>query len=86
MDDHFIRCSCGACEHQAIIAADPDDGLLFVEFHLVTWQNILRRWWVAVRYVFGHRSRFGAWDELVIDRGQVEALRDYLDAFLDASK
>ena len=83
MNDHFIRCSCGHHEHQAIIAADPDDGLLFVEFHLVTWQNILRRAWVAVRYVFGYRSRFGAWDELVMDRGQVEALRDYLSGFLE---
>jgi len=86
MNDHFIRCSCGACEHQAIITADPDDGLVLVEFHLVTWQNILRRLWVAIRYVFGYRSRYGAWDELVMDREQVAELREYLDKFLETGE
>jgi len=86
MNEYFIRCDCHCPEHQAIITTDADDGLLFLEFHLTTWQNILRRAWVAIRYVFGYKCKFGAWDELVMNRDQVEALRCYLDRFLGASK
>lgn len=82
MNEYFIRCDCHCPEHQAIITTDADEGLLFLEFHLTTWQNIFRRLWVAARYVFGYKCRYGTWDELVMGREQVAGLRDYLEKFL----
>ena len=35
--------------------------------HLVTHENIFKRIVVAIRYVFGHRSKYGHWDSRIVE-------------------
>lgn len=41
------------------------------------------RLWRGVRYILGHHSRFGHWDEISLMPGQVRTLRDFLNDFLE---
>jgi hypothetical protein len=56
---------------------------MYVSPHLSTWQNVWRRIAVAVRYVFGHKSRYGAWDELLMKPEQVVNLTLFLERYLE---
>ena len=80
--EKFIRCSCGSPEHQFILTRWPEEDELSLEVHLVTWNNLLRRLWIAIRYVLGYRCRYGHWDEVLISKDKAQEMREFLDGFI----
>ena len=81
----WILCNCGMCEHQALLQYHNDEEWpeIYMRFHLGRLRNrFFGRVWGAIKYVFGHRSRYGDWDEVCISPEVAAELRDYLDAFL----
>lgn len=86
MKKHLILCHCGSPEHQIIARYDQDNELhppiLYLETHLVTSKNILHRVWVAIKYTFGYRSKFGDWDETCLSKTEAAELRRFLNGFL----
>jgi len=82
--EKFIRCDCHSPEHQFILEYWPDDdpGEMYLSIHLVTWKNILRRAWVAILYILGRRSRYGHWDEVIINREKAIEIGEFLDEFI----
>jgi len=80
MSELLIRCDCGWNEHIAILTY-WDAPEMYLQFYLVAgrwWQRL----WVAVRYVLGYKSQFGAWDEIVLGREAVREMASFLDDFL----
>ena len=55
-------------EDQMFFWRDDEDKLLYTEVHLVTYHNFFKRLWYGLKYAFGHKSRFGAWDEFLFDK------------------
>jgi hypothetical protein len=45
-----------------------------------------RRLWYAVRYLFGYKSRYGAWDELILDVETACKLRGVIDRYLEETE
>ena len=82
----FVLCECASPEHQVILSSifedEPEYQMVFISFHLVTYRNIFRRVWRSVRYIFGYRSRYGDWDEIMINKKTAKEIRDYLDRFI----
>lgn len=82
----LILCSCHSPEHQIILTYWPDDEpyekTLFVEIHLVTYDNFFKRLWAGLRYAFGHHSRYGHWDELLLTTDEGKEVWDFLCGFL----
>jgi len=71
-------CTCQSYEHQAIFFKDTEDNQLIVTVHLSSHKNILKRLWLAIKYVCGYRSRFGHWDEFLFKPEDEIKLREYL--------
>lgn len=71
-------CSCFSHEHQYIFTYDQEDNMIYVHPHLI-YRGFWRRLWVAIRYVFGYKCRFGAWDEFILDVDDVSRLKMLLD-------
>ena len=81
----FVLCDCKSPEHQMVLTKGIDNkwgSFISVEFHLVTYRNIFKRVWVAVKYIFGYRSRYGEWDDILINTDEAERIRDYINKFL----
>lgn len=76
METSFIECACHTSEHLIKVVYDPEDNEMFVEVHLHTWKSIFRRMWVAIKYVFGYKTRFGQWDELIVQPKDYKRLAD----------
>jgi hypothetical protein len=76
----LITCGCGVKEHMLKFSYWPDEEWpeLFFEFHLSTYRNVLRRLWVAIRYIFGYRCRYGEWDEFTMEPMDARDLAEFL--------
>lgn len=85
--EHFIVCACRDLEHMMrfqYFADDEDiERIIYFETHLRTWRNIFRRYWEAVKYLWGYKSRYGEFDEVLMDKEEVKKLVDYLQEYLD---
>jgi len=71
----LFTCRCGSIEHIFVITADDED--LFIEVHLAPlplWQRVRQ----AVKYVFGYRSKWGDFDEILLDPTQALQLGDLI--------
>lgn len=80
-------CECGNLEHQFAVWYDLDDESLYFETHLITHRNFFKRLWVGLKYAFGYKSRFGEFDEVILDpNGQnklFELLRNNFNKQID---
>lgn len=80
-------CDCGDIAHQMVFTFDddPDWRGVYVEFHLNKGVRWWKRIWIAIKYIFGHQSRFGAFDEVILQKKDAERLQEVVD-FLKTAK
>lgn len=69
-------CKCGNVEHQLIFSHsdDKDDKEIYLSVHLIP-DNFWRRIKNAVKYILGYRSRYGHFDEFILDPEDADKLQ-----------
>lgn len=82
MDEYVYICKCHSYEHQIGFSHDTEDKTMYVSPHLCTNYGFWRRLWVGLRYTFGYKSRYGAWDEVIFEENDIIGLRDYLNQII----
>ena len=78
-------CACHSFDHQIIFSVVEIESLspeMIVSVHLKTYKNIFKRIWVAVKYVFGYKSKYGDWDEFIFKMDDLEDLKNFLSTNL----
>lgn len=78
MEKKVLFCTCNHVEHQIILIKDKEDDEVYFTYHLSQKGNIFKRIITAVKYVFGFRSKFGDFGEVILDRKTQDELIDYL--------
>lgn len=82
----IIVCECHNTEHQLVIYYSEDEihgvnyPMCYFHVHL-NKQPFWKRVGYGIRYIFGRKSRYGAFDEFIIDpvdAGKLQNLVDYL--------
>lgn len=79
---HHVVCSCYSSEHilQFTYCDDMDDDeVLWTSVQLRQYRSIWKKLWVAIKYVLGHDSRFGAWDCTSLSVSEARKLQKFLD-------
>jgi len=66
MEFSYMECGCHSESHIIRGMYDPDDNFLYLSYHLPR-QPFWRRLRIAVKYLFGIDSKYGAWDCHSID-------------------
>lgn len=68
MEREIIICECHNPEHQLLFTFFEDEpDTIYTEIHLAPrpfWTRVRK----AIQYIFGRRSKYGAWDVFEIDR------------------
>lgn len=78
----ILICMCRTAEHN-IIVHYLEGGLIYVDYHLVRlgfWSRLK----YAVKYIFGFRSKYGAYGEMILnpdDWAKVQKIADYLKGY-----
>lgn len=73
----ILLCSCYSSEHQIIVHLDEGEDLyppeVYLHIHLVR-RSFWYRLKYGIKYIFGYKSRYGAWDEFILDKTHVKSL------------
>lgn len=86
MEHEILVCKCENVEHQVVFtydSEDKEDRIVYMSVHLIPETNILKRIWVAIKYVFGYRSMYGHFDEFIFntkDSHKLEKVLRYLSS------
>lgn len=75
----LLLCECSSCEHQLIVSWDNDDDEVFVQIHLTTYKGFWKRLWAGLKYAFGHKSRYGEFDEIILRKKDADNLQKVVD-------
>lgn len=80
-----IECRCNSPEHTFTFMMDDDpdwdDVYLYVHLNkLPFWRRVL----YVIRYVFGYRSKYGCFDEVVMGQPDLDKLQSFINRVRDA--
>jgi len=79
LERKVLICECCSLDHQVSFAKFEDEpNTIYVETHLTTHRGFLRRLWYGLKYAFGYKSRYGAWDEIILEEKSLADLRNFL--------
>lgn len=71
----IIIFSCCSVNHQIIFRKiNGFDNAVFVHIYLANYRNFLKRLWVGLKYAFGYKSKYGVFDEFMLDESNVDKL------------
>lgn len=77
----ILICSCNSTEHQMVIykTTDPLYGPeAYVHVHLIK-RSFWYRLKYGIKYIFGYKSKYGAWDEFILNPGHIDQLQNVVD-------
>jgi hypothetical protein len=77
----ILICSCNSTEHQMVIYKTTDKLYgpeAYVHVHLVK-RSFWYRLKYGIKYIFGYTSKYGAWDEFILNAGHVNQLQHVIN-------
>ena len=80
MEREVLICQCESLEHQVTFSylEGVKDGDVYMEVHLAPlgfWQRVVN----GIKYIFGHRSKYGDFDEMIIKKEDVWKLEKIVE-------
>jgi hypothetical protein len=85
MENDIFICDCEDIEHQLVVSRDVDEKELILSIHLSQYQNFFQRILVAIKYVFGKKSIYGAWDIIILNEKNMIKLKNLIEKELNKS-
>jgi hypothetical protein len=81
--DRYICCACHTDEHVIRLIWEEDyPNEIFLHYHLVP-APFFNRIWIAIKYVFGFKSKYGMFGEFVITNENKQNMIDVLNKIPD---
>ena len=72
-------CECNSIEYQIVMSYFEDEKEVYCSVHLIPERNVFKRIIHAVKYVFGHRSVYGDFDEFIFNPKDADRLQSVVD-------
>lgn len=81
--DYLFICECGDTSHQFIVQDFGDEWIeedgekrLYISIHLNEDKNFFQRLFIAIKYLFGFKSKYGAFNEIILNKNQLKRLKE----------
>ena len=78
---HYIECNCSSEEHVLRFIVDKEEDAVYVH-HFLANGPWYKRIMPGIKYIFGKKSKYGHFDETVLDREQAHRLIKILADFI----
>lgn len=75
----LVLCECKSLEHQIVLIKFKDDDEVYLQVHLHSSHNFLHRLWHGLKYAFGYKSKYGAWDEFVLGPNELTQIKNFVE-------
>lgn len=76
MENEIFICECNSPEHQFIISYDED--YFYLTPFLSPYLNFFERCFLSIKYIFGYKSKNGAFDSVIISKKRATKLGNIL--------
>lgn len=76
MDNHVFICECNSAEHQFVITYDGD--YFYLTPYLSPYLKLFKRFFLGIKYIFGHKSKYGAFDSVILSKKRATKLGNIL--------
>ena len=87
MKNIYLECDCHSVEHIVRLSYFKEDPVeIYLEVHLSNYRSVIKKLWVAIKYVFGYKCAYGSFDCVVLNKEKIEKMRDELNEFLKENK
>ena len=79
--EEIIICACHSTDHQIIFLYDddPDWEDVYVHIYLSQSRNFFERLWYGLKYIFGYKSKYGEFDEIILKPQDYIKLQNVVD-------
>jgi hypothetical protein len=77
-DKKIFICACSSLEHLIMFWDWPESKEVYIEVHLRNRDNFFKRLWYGLKYTFGYKSRFGAFDEFIFAPDDLAELKEWI--------
>ena len=77
----LLICECHSTDHQMIFLYDDEDidyKTVYIHTHLAK-KGFWERLKYGIKYIFGYQSRYGAFDEFIIDSKDIDKFQSVVD-------
>lgn len=78
----YFECSCGSDEHTIRFVLDKKDKEIYLCVFLNQYRPWWKRIWIALKYVFGYKCKYGHWDNWTMVSTDVERLQKMCSDFI----
>jgi hypothetical protein len=80
---HYFECACFSDEHTLKFTLDKDeeDPEIYTTVFLRHWNPWYRRVWIAIKYVFGYKCKYGHFDCFIMQPDDAKRLKGILEEF-----
>ena len=79
----FFECDCGSEEHTLRFTLEldnvPEGAVLYTTIFLNNWQHWYQRVWIAIKYIFGYKCKYGHWDSWNLRKQDAKRLQSLLE-------
>jgi len=79
-----LECECYSDEH--VLKWDLVEDCMYASVFLNQYRNVIKRAWVAVKYVLGYKCRYGHWDCFLLNPQDIGRMTALLEAYGEAVK
>lgn len=86
METHYFECQCYSVEHTLRFIYDPMYNEICTEVFLGQHRNIFKRIWIAIKYVFGYKCRYGHFDNFMMKSEDCQKLIGLLERVKDTTE
>lgn len=77
--NELFICECHNVEHQIVMSYFEDEKEVYCNIYLNPERNVIKRIIHAIKYIFGHRSVYGDFDEFIFNPKDADKLQDVVN-------
>jgi len=74
----YVECQCESVDHIMRFVIDEEEDEVYVDVQLSEYQNIFKRFWLAIRYICGCTEKYGHWDVTLLKNEDRERIIEIL--------
>jgi hypothetical protein len=84
---YYFECACNSDEHRLVFYLSddplPEDREIHTSVYLNHTLNVFGRIKEAIKYIFGHRSKYGSFDSFILKPEDVGKFKEMLNKYED---
>ena len=78
---YFFECICAHDEHTIRFTLDKEEKEIYVSVFLGNHRNFFQRLWLAIKYTFGYKSRYGYFGNWTMNQDDADKLEQMVKDF-----